>query len=106
MTTFEVEFEFWEKEVTRTQIRRVWRLRNHLNNVFGQKFVHGDGSVTEHCRDAASKCPQSLAGHDEHFFCVVQGPSDSIVNYLSLRHEFLMNNALIVEKTNLHVFYF
>jgi hypothetical protein len=25
MTTFEVEFEFWEKkEVTRTQIRRVW----------------------------------------------------------------------------------
>jgi len=22
----------------------------------------------EHCRDVASKCPQSLAGHDEPFF--------------------------------------
>jgi hypothetical protein len=33
MTTFEVEFEFWEKdEVTRAQIRRVWGLRNHWNN--------------------------------------------------------------------------
>jgi len=35
---------------------------------FGQKFVYGDGSVTgEHYRDVASKCPQSLAGHDEPF---------------------------------------
>jgi len=47
MMTFEVEFEFWEKEeVPRTQIRRVWWLRNHGNTFFGQKFVHGDGSVT------------------------------------------------------------
>jgi hypothetical protein len=30
MTTFEVEFVFWEKEeITRAQIRRVWGLRNH-----------------------------------------------------------------------------
>ena len=36
MTTFEVEFEFWEKEeVTRTQIRRVWGLWNHWNTLFG-----------------------------------------------------------------------
>jgi len=29
-TTFEVEFEFWEKEeVTQTQIMRLWWLRNH-----------------------------------------------------------------------------
>jgi len=47
MTTFEVEFEFWEKEeVTRTQIRRIWWLQNHWNTLFGQKFFHGDGSVT------------------------------------------------------------
>jgi hypothetical protein len=43
---FEVEFEFWEKEeVTRTQIRWVWELRNHWNTLFGQNFFHGDGSV-------------------------------------------------------------
>ena len=47
MTTFEVEFEFREKkEVTRTQIRRVWGLWNRWNTPVGQKFVHGDGSVT------------------------------------------------------------
>ena len=31
----------------------------------------------ERCRDAASKCPQSLTLHDEPFFWVVQGPHDS-----------------------------
>ena len=47
MTTFEVEFEFREKEeVTQTQIRRVWGLRNHWNTLLSRKFVHGDGSVT------------------------------------------------------------
>ena len=71
MTTFEVEFEFREKkEVARTLIRRVWGLRNHWNALFGKKnkIVHGDDSMTEICSDAASKCPQSLAGHDEPFF--------------------------------------
>jgi hypothetical protein len=34
-------------------------LRNHWNTFFGQKFVHGDGSVTECCRGAASKCPHA-----------------------------------------------
>jgi hypothetical protein len=47
MTTFEVEFKFWEKEeVTMIQIRRVWGLRNHWNSIFGQNVVHGDGNVT------------------------------------------------------------
>jgi hypothetical protein len=37
----------WGKEeITRTQIRRVWELRNHWNNLFGQNVFHGDGSVT------------------------------------------------------------
>jgi len=46
MITFEVEFEFWEKEeVTRTQIRRVWGLQNHWNILFGQKFIQGDGHI-------------------------------------------------------------
>ena len=44
--TFEVEFEFQEKEVAQTQIRWVWGLWNHWNTPFGQKFVHGDGNVT------------------------------------------------------------
>ena len=55
----------------------------------------------EHCHDAASKCPQSLTGHDEPF-------SESFkelkmvlfINCLTWRHEFHMNNALTVEKTN------
>jgi len=47
MTNFEVEFEFREKEeVTGTQIRRLSGLRNHWNTIFGQKFLHADGSVT------------------------------------------------------------
>jgi hypothetical protein len=38
MTNFEVEFEFREKEeVTRTQIRRVWGLRNHWKPLFSFK---------------------------------------------------------------------
>ena len=44
MANFDMEFEFGEKEkVTRTQIRQVWKLRNHWNTLFGQKYVHGDG---------------------------------------------------------------
>ena len=47
MTTFDMEFEFGEKEeVIRTQIRQVWRQRNHWNTLFGQKYVHGDGIAT------------------------------------------------------------
>jgi hypothetical protein len=47
MTTYEVEFEFQEKdEVTRTEIRCVWGLRNHWKTLFDQNFVHGDGNVT------------------------------------------------------------
>jgi hypothetical protein len=80
MMTFEEEFAFREKEgVTRAQTGREWRLWNHWNTVFGQKFIHRDGSVTEFCCDAASKCPQSLAGHNEPFFRVIQGPHSSTV---------------------------
>jgi hypothetical protein len=40
MKTFEVEFEFrGGKEVTRTQIRRVWGLLDYWNALLGQKFV-------------------------------------------------------------------
>jgi hypothetical protein len=45
--TFEVEFEFREKEeVTRTLNRQVRGLWKHWNTIFGQNFFHGDGSVT------------------------------------------------------------
>jgi hypothetical protein len=47
MMTSEVEFELWEKEeVTWTQIRQVQGLQIHWNSLFGQNFVHEDGSVT------------------------------------------------------------
>jgi len=104
MTIFEVEFEFWEKEeVTRTQIMRVWWLRNHWNTFFGQNFVHVDGSVTGSIvvMYVASKCPQSLAGHDETFSESFKDLTIVLfISCLSLRHEFLMNYALTVEKTN------
>ena len=48
----------------------------------------------EYCRDAASKCPQSLAGHESFKDLTTV----LFINCLSWRHEFLMNNALIVEK--------
>ena len=56
----------------------------------------------EHCRDAASKCPQSLAEHDEPFFSESFKDLTIVlfISCLSLRDEFLMNNALTVEKTN------
>jgi hypothetical protein len=46
MMTFGVEFEFREKEeVIQTQIRLVRGLWNHWNTLFGQNFIHRDGSV-------------------------------------------------------------
>ena len=92
MMTFEVEFEFWErKEVTQTQIRQVWGPWNHWNTLFGQKSVHGDDSVAERCCDAASKCPQSLAGHSEPFFWAVQACHNSTVDYLFVLEAWLPN---------------
>ena len=67
MTTFEVEFEFWEKEeVTGTEIRGAWGLWKHWNILSGQKFVHRDGSVSGSV--VVMQHPQSLAGHDKPFF--------------------------------------
>jgi hypothetical protein len=46
-TTFDVEFEFREKEeVTRTHIRRALELEKHWNTIFAQNVVHGEGNVT------------------------------------------------------------
>ena len=102
MTTFEVEFEFREKqEVARTQIRRGWGLRNRWNNLFGQTFVHGHGSVTGSAvmqhpsvrslwSDTMKPFPESFKG-----LTIVL-----LINCLSLRHEFLVNDTLTVGKTN------
>ena len=55
----------------------------------------------QHCRDAASKCPKSLAGHDDPFSESFKDLAIVLfLNCLSWRHEFLMNNAFTVEKTN------
>ena len=37
---------YGKRNVTWTQIRRVWGLRNHWNTIFGKKFVHRGGIVT------------------------------------------------------------
>jgi len=103
MTTFEVEFEFWEKEeVTWTQIKRAWGLGNHWNICFGKKFVHGDGSVTRSVvamqhPSVRNLCPDTINPFSELFkdLTIVL-----FINGLSSRHEFLVNNTLTVEKTN------
>jgi len=68
---------------------------------FGQNFVHGDGSVTgsivvmQH-PSVRSLWPDTMSPFYESFkdLTIVL-----FINCLSLRHEFLMNNALTVEKT-------
>ena len=96
MTTFEMEFEFQEKEeVTQTQIRRVWGLRNHWNTLFGQKFVHRDRSVTgrfvmmQH-PSVHNLWPDAMNTFSESFkdLMIVL-----LIICLSLRHEFLMNDT-------------
>jgi hypothetical protein len=47
ITNFGVEFVFnGKKEVTRSQIRLVWGLGNHLITLFCQNFVYRDDIVT------------------------------------------------------------
>ena len=103
MTTFEVEFEFRGKEgVTRTQIRRILDCRTTGIPFFGKKFRHGDGSVTgsvvvmQH-PSVRNLWPDTMNPFSESFkdLTIVL-----LINCLSLRHEFLMNNNLTVEKTN------
>ena len=77
-----------------------------LKYFFGQKFVHGDGSVTgsivvmQH-PSVRNLWPDTMNPFSESFkdLTIVL-----FINCLSLRHEFLMNNALTVEKTNQHGF--
>jgi len=68
ITTFEVEFEFREKEeVTRTLIRRVWDCETTGIPFLSKTCSRRWQCDRKRCRDAASKCPQSLAGHDKPF---------------------------------------
>ena len=104
MTIFEVEFEFREKEeVTETQIRRVWGVRNHWNTHFGQKFVHGDDSVKGSVvvmqnPSVRNLRPDTMNPFSESFkdLTIVL-----FIKCLSFRHEFLVNNTLTVEKNKL-----
>ena len=70
MMTFEVEFEFWEKEeVTRTQDQVSMGAAEPLEYPFCSYIRSRRWQCDrEHCCDATSKCPQSLAGHNEPFF--------------------------------------
>jgi len=109
MTTFEEGFEFWEKEeVTRTQVRRKCGLRNHWITLLGQKFQHGDSGMTgsvvmmQH-PSVPNVWPDTMNPFSDSFqeLTIVL-----FINCLSLRHEFLTNNTLTVEKTNEHGFDF
>ena len=85
MTDFEVKFEFREEEeVTRNQMRRVRGLWPHWNTLFGQKIRSRRWQCERKVRDTASKCPQSLAGHDETFLWVLQGPHDITLYLLTV----------------------
>ena len=104
MAAFEVEFGLRVKEeVTQTQIRRVWGLRNHWNTLCGQKFVHGDDGVTRsvvvmHHPSVRNLWPDMMNPFSESFegLTIVL-----LINCLSLRHKLFMNNTLIVEKNKL-----
>jgi hypothetical protein len=66
MTTFELEFEFWEKElVPQIQIMQIQGLQNHWKTLFGQNSIHRDGSVTQRSRDGASKCLHAQFNHSK-----------------------------------------
>ena len=73
-----------------------------LKYLFWPKFFHGDGSVTgsivvmQH-PSVCNLLPDTMNPFYELFkdLTIVL-----FINCLSLRHEFLMNNALTVEKTN------
>ena len=104
MTTFEVEFEFREKEKLHgLRSSEYGGLRNHWNTLFSKKnFVHGDGSLTGSLvvMQHPSVCNfwlDTMKHFSESFkdLTIVR-----LINCLSLRHQFLMNNTLTVEKTN------
>ena len=73
-----------------------------LEYTFGQKFVQGDGSVTGSAvvmqHPSVRNCwPDTTNPFSELFKDLM---IILFINCLSLRHEFLMSNALTVEKTN------
>ena len=103
MTTFEVEFEFREKKKSHgLRSGEYGGCGTTGITFFRQKFICGDGSVTgsvivmQHPSvrnlwpDRMKLFPESLKDLTIVLF----------INCLSLRHEFLKNNALTVEKTN------
>jgi len=100
LTTFEVEFEFREKEqVTRSQIRRALGLRKRWNTIFGQNFVQGDVIVARSIVVVQqplvrSLWPDTMNPYSESF----KGLTIVLFSCLSLRHEFLSNNTLTLEK--------
>jgi len=71
MTTFEVEFEFREEECHTGTDEASMGTAEPLEYPFWYKKKIRSlrwQCDRERCLDAASKCPQSLAGHDEPFF--------------------------------------
>ena len=89
-----------KEEVTRTQIRRLRGLRSHWNTLLGQKFVHGDGSVTGNVVVMQHPSVSNLWPETMNPFSVSFKDLTIVlsVNSLSLGHEFLMNNTLTVKK--------
>jgi hypothetical protein len=66
MTTFEIEFEFGEKELRSGEYGGCGNTEIHflVKNSLTERWQ----CERERFRDAASKCPQFLVGHDEPFF--------------------------------------
>jgi len=67
MTTFEAKFEFREKDSDQVTMGNAEPLEYppfFLKKILSRRWQ----CDRERCRDAASKCPQSLAGEDGPFF--------------------------------------
>ena len=68
MTTFEVEFEFWEKECHMDSDQASMGAAEPLEYPFWSKIRSRRWQCDrERCCDAASMCLQSLARHNEPF---------------------------------------
>ena len=72
-----------------------------LEYPFGQKFIHGDGSVTESIVAMQQPSVHNLWLDTMNLFSEFKELAIILlINCLSLRHEFLMNSILTVKKTN------
>ena len=103
MAPFQLVFEPGEeKEVTGTEIRRIVGLRNHRNAFLCQKLIDGDCRVTWSVVVVQHPSACNAWSHTCHPFpeTFKDFPIKSLIDSLSWWNKFLVDDPLIVKKTN------